>query len=113
MKLYISETYIIKGADCGVFISGFDLLTEKFVKVRNDECNELPESVVSLLSNERARAIIALEISDYVVRKTAPKLNITERTLHRIINSYGIYEKDKKGFAKNKRSNPSVLNLKN
>ena len=107
MKLYISETYIIKGSDWGGFIQGFDILTETFVNVPSDECNELPESVVSLLSNERARALIALELSGYSPRKTAPKLNISERTLHRIINDYGIYEKNDKGFAK-KRSTSSV-----
>lgn len=65
-------------------VFGFDIASEKISYAKKTDLKEIPKPVITILGNERARAVIAKTISDNGIL-AAKMLNCAEKTLYRML----------------------------
>ncbi len=80
-KIIISKDNIVKVQciDKGI-ITGYDVLTEEFVQIKNSECIEVTENILSLLGSTENRVKLTSAMFNNQIEK-AKVLGVSERSV--------------------------------
>ncbi len=90
-KIFITSENVIKVFDeHKATVSGFDIISETFIEVEKSHLREIPQSVMRLLTCERAQVMIADR--EKKIKQKAAVLGISERQIHRLLIKHNLKE---------------------
>ncbi len=91
-KIIISKNNIIKvqSIEKGI-LTGYDVLTEEFVQIKDSDCMEITEKILSLLGSVENRVKLTSAMPKNQIEK-ARILGVSERSVLRLENQYINYD---------------------